>query len=76
MKVEILGSGCKSCNTLTAETVQAAKNMGIEIELVKVTDYGDIAAYGVMSTPALVVNGVVQFSGEVKKAKAIEAYLK
>ena len=75
VKVEVLGSGCKKCKMLAEETTKAAKNLGIEIELVKVTDFTDIAKYGVMSTPGLVVNGDVKFSGEVKKAKEIEAFL-
>lgn len=76
LRVEILGSGCKKCSILAEETKKAAENMGVEIELVKVTDYGEIAAYNVMSTPGLVVNGKVMFSGQVKKASKIEAYLK
>lgn len=76
LKVEVLGSGCKKCKTLAAEAQKAADNLGIDIELIKVTDFADISAYGVMSTPGLVIDGDVKFSGEVKKAKAIEAYLK
>ncbi|QEN03476.1 thioredoxin family protein [Thiospirochaeta perfilievii] len=76
MKVQILGSGCKKCNTLTAETIKAAKNLGVDIDLEKVTDYGEISSFGVMSTPALVIDGDVKFSGEVKKAKKIEEYIK
>lgn len=76
VKVEILGSGCKKCKTLAEETKKAAKNLGVDIELIKVTDFAEIAKFGIMSTPGLVVNGEVKFSGEVKKAGAIEEYLK
>ncbi len=76
LKVQILGSGCKKCYTLTEETKKAAKNLGIEIDLEKVSDFDKISEFGVMSTPALVVNGEVKFSGEVKKAKKIEEFLK
>ena len=75
IKVEILGSGCKKCKMLAEETSKAAKNLGIDIDLVKVTDFTEIAKYGVMSTPGLVVNGQVKFSGEVKKSKDIEPFL-
>lgn len=75
IKVEILGSGCKKCKTLAMETEKAAKNMGIEIDLIKVTNYEEIMAFNILSTPGLVVNGKVMFSGEVKKAKDIEQYL-
>ena len=75
INIQILGSGCKSCNKLIAETEKAAKDLGIEYKLEKVTDYEKIAAFNIMSTPALVVNGEVKFFGKVKKSKEIEVYL-
>ena len=76
VKIQILGSGCKNCNKLKAEAEKAAKNLCLDYELEKVTDFGDISAMGVMSTPALAINGEVKFSGKVKSAKEIESYLK
>ena len=73
--VKILGSGCAKCEKLAKETKKAAENLGIEIELVKVQDYEDIQSYGVMSTPALVVDEELKFSGKVLKSKEIEQYL-
>ena len=73
--VKILGSGCKSCDTLAKHTEKAAENLGIAIKMEKVTDYGDIASYGVMSTPALVVDEVLKSSGKVLKPKEIEQHL-
>jgi len=64
-KLQILGTGCPKCNDLAARTVEAAKELGIEYELVKISDINDIIAFGVMMTPALAVDGEVKISGKV-----------
>ncbi len=71
MIIKILGSGCNSCVTLKKSTEEALKEMGIEAEVVKVTDFKDIMAYGVMSTPALVVDEKVVSMGRALKASEI-----
>ena len=73
-KVQVLGGGCSKCHTLAAEVTQAAAELGVAIELAKVTDYQKIMEYGVMTTPALVIDGQVKFSGKVLKAEALKAY--
>ncbi len=75
-KVQILGGGCSKCKILAEEVTLAAKEMGVEIELEKVTDFQKIIGFGVMTTPALVVDGKVMFSGKVLKAEALKEYLK
>lgn len=75
-KVQILGGGCSKCKILAEEVTLAAKEMGVEIELEKVTDFQKIIGFGVMTTPALVVDGKVLFSGKVLKAEALKEYLK
>lgn len=65
MKIEVLGSGCKNCNALEAATRQALQQLGIDEPISKVTDYGQIASYGVMSTPALAIDGDVKTTGRV-----------
>jgi small redox-active disulfide protein 2 len=65
MKIQILGSGCAKCRQLTAVAEQAAQDLGIRYELEKVTDIGRYADFGVMFTPALVVDGNVKLSGRV-----------
>jgi len=66
LKLEILGSGCANCQKLMAVTEAAVRDLGIEdAELVKVEDFPKIMAYGVMSTPALVIDGKVVVSGKV-----------
>jgi small redox-active disulfide protein 2 len=64
-KIEILGTGCSKCKKL-AETVEhAVKELEMKCDIVKVTDINEIMKYGIMMTPALVVNGVVKISGKV-----------
>ena len=64
-KLQILGTGCPKCNDLAAKTEEAAKELGIEYELVKVSDINDIMSFGVMMTPALAVDGEVKITGKV-----------
>lgn len=67
LQVKVLGSGCANCQRLERETRAALDDAAIEYELSKVTDYADIASYGVMKTPALVMNEVVVSSGKILK---------
>jgi small redox-active disulfide protein 2 len=71
MKIEILGTGCAKCKKLYENAVDAVKQSGKEAEVVKVEDIQKIMAYGVMSTPALVVDGVVKTSGKVVSPQEI-----
>ena len=65
MKIQILGSGCAKCRAMTAVAEQAARELGLEYELEKITDVRRYADFGVMFTPALVVDGTVRASGKV-----------
>jgi small redox-active disulfide protein 2 len=71
MIIKILGSGCKNCVTLKENTEKALKEAGVEAEVVKVTDFKDIMTYGVMATPALVIDEKVVSFGKVLKSKEI-----
>lgn len=71
MIIKILGSGCKKCVTLKENTEIALKETGIEAEIIKVMDFKDIMAFGVMTTPALVINEKVVSFGKVLKPKEI-----
>ncbi len=71
MIIKILGSGCKNCITLKKNTEEAVKEKGIEADIVKVEDYKDIVAYGVLQTPALVIDEKVVSFGKVLKPKDI-----
>ena len=65
MIIEILGPGCTKCETLLANAKQAVDSLGLDAEIVKVTDITQITARGVLMTPALVVDGEVKSSGRV-----------
>lgn len=69
--VKILGSGCAKCNQLEVNTLEALKSLGMDTTIDHVKDFGQIAAYGVMSTPALVVNGKVVAYGKVLKTDEV-----
>jgi small redox-active disulfide protein 2 len=75
MIIKILGSGCKNCVTLKENTEAALKETGIEAEIIKVTDFKEIMAYGVLSTPALVVDEKVVSFGKVLKPKEVAKIL-
>lgn len=73
MKIKILGPGCKNCVTLAENTKTALSQLGMEAEIIKVTDYSEIAGYGIMSTPGLVVDEkVVSFGRVLKPAEIIK----
>lgn len=76
MIIKILGSGCSNCNQLEKNVKEAVAKLGVEAEFVKVKDFKDIAAYGVLRTPALVVNEEVISFGKVLPASEIEKLLK
>ena len=65
--IKVLGSGCKKCNELELETKEAIKELGIKANIDHVTDFAQIASYGVMSTPALIIDGKVASYGKVLK---------
>ena len=73
--IHVLGSGCPKCRKLAANAEAAAKELGIEYEMEKVTDVAEIAKAGVMFTPALVVDGVVKVSGKVPSVEEIRKLL-
>jgi small redox-active disulfide protein 2 len=75
MKIEVLGSGCAKCTTLYENTQKTLVNLGLEAEVVKVTDMQKIIQYGVMVTPALVVDGVVKSAGKVLNSDEISKLL-
>ena len=74
--VKVLGSGCAKCNQLEAATVAALEQLGMDTTIDHVRDFAQIASYGVMSTPALVVDGKVVSYGKVLKTEEVVAILK
>ncbi len=75
VKIEVLGSGCANCKAVEANAREAVNMAGIEAEIVKVTDYAEIASRGVMTTPGLVIDGQVRSTGRVPSAGDIAEWL-
>ncbi|MBK8470325.1 MAG: thioredoxin family protein [Candidatus Phosphoribacter sp.] len=75
MHVKILGPGCRNCVALEKETRAAIDQLGLDATVEKVTAYPDIAAYGIMSTPGLVIDEKVVVSGRVPKRDEIARLL-
>jgi len=74
-KIQILGTGCPKCKKLAENAEAAAKEMGIEYQLEKVTQINDIMKMGVMITPALAIDGEVKVAGKVASPDDIKAML-
>jgi len=74
-KIQILGTGCQKCKTLTANADAAVKALGIEATIEKVEKIQDIMKFGVMTTPALVVDGQVKSAGKVLGTEEIKKFL-
>lgn len=74
-RIEVLGPGCANCQKLAANAHEAVGMADIEAEVVKVTDYRQIAAYGVLSTPGLVIDGRVVSYGRIPSAGDIALWL-
>lgn len=76
MKIQVLGPGCKSCNQLMENVSEALSSLGVEGEVVKVTDFNEIMSHGVMMTPGLVVDGTVKAVGRVPSVEELKSMLK
>ena len=74
-KLQILGTGCPKCRKLAANAEVAARELGIEFEIEKVTDITRIMSFGVMMTPALAVDGQVKVVGKVPEPDQIKGML-
>lgn len=75
MKIQILGTGCPKCKKLAENAEAAAKELGLEHDLEKVTDINEIMKFGVMMTPCLAVDGEVKIVGKVPSVKEIKDLL-
>lgn len=74
-KIQILGTGCPKCKQLAENAESAAKTLGLEYELEKVTDINEIMNFGIMMTPGLAVDGKVKVSGKVPSPEQIMTLL-
>ena len=64
MEIKVLGPGCANCHKMEEMAKQAVKELGVSAEVVKITDIGQIAMHGILSTPGLIINGRVRHSGK------------
>ena len=74
-KIQILGTGCPKCKLLTANAEEAVNALGIEASVEKVDKITDIMKFGVMTTPALAIDGEVKSAGKVLNAEDIKKFL-
>ncbi len=75
MKIEVLGMGCANCNKLYQNVIEAVKLSGKNLKVDKVEDITAIMEYGVLSVPALVIDGVVKTVGKVPKPEEIKKWI-
>jgi len=75
VKIQILGTGCPKCAKLAENAEAAAREMGLNYELVKVTDINEIVNFGVMMTPALAIDGEVKATGKVLSVDEVKGLL-
>jgi len=73
--VKVLGPGCKRCDAAVQMVQDAATKAGVEVTVEKVTDYAEIAGYGIASTPGLVVDGKVVHAGGLPKAEDVARWI-
>jgi small redox-active disulfide protein 2 len=75
MEIKVLGPGCANCGKMEEMARTAVKELGIDANVIKITDIGEIARHGILSTPGLVVNGKLKHSGKplpgIDKVKAL-----
>ena len=74
-KIQILGTGCPKCQKLAEVTELVAQKSGVEYELKKVTEISEILEFGVMMTPALVIDGEIKVVGKIPKPDEIKRWL-
>ena len=75
MKIEILGTGCPKCKKLNELVEEAINELGVLVEIIKVTDINKIIDYGVMVTPALVIDGNVKVAGKIPSKQEITKWI-
>jgi len=75
MKIEVLGPGCSNCRKLEQDVNTSLQELGLEGEVVKVTDLNKISSYGVLMTPGLVINGKVYCSGKIPVGTTLKKWI-
>jgi small redox-active disulfide protein 2 len=73
--VKVLGPGCKRCEATETMVKDVAARLGVEVKVEKITDYAEIARFGIASTPGIVIDGKVVHAGGLPRADALEKWL-
>lgn len=73
--IKVLGPGCTRCQTTENMVQYAASALGLDVEIEKVTDYAEMATYGIVSTPGIVIDGKVVHAGGLPKAEDLKCWL-
>ncbi|HOO97005.1 MAG TPA: thioredoxin family protein [Caldisericia bacterium] len=76
MKIQVLGTGCPKCQKLEKNVFEAVAQLGIDVEIVKISQITEIMSFGVMVTPALAFDGVVVSSGKINSVNEIIQFIK
>ena len=75
MKIKVLGAGCQKCDLTKTRVEEAVKEMGVTADIQKITDILEIAKYGVLSTPAIVVDGEVKCTGKLPSKQEVKKWI-
>jgi len=75
LTIKVLGSGCPNCKKVEAIARQAVSGLGVEADVVKVTDYNQISAYNILSTPGLVINEKVVCAGRIPTPAEVTTWI-
>lgn len=75
MEIKVLGPGCKNCKMVAEAVNKVLADLGVQAEVKKIEDMGDITAHGVLITPGLIINGQIKASGKVPKESEIKKWI-
>jgi small redox-active disulfide protein 2 len=75
LTIKVLGSGCANCKKVEAIARRAVANMGVEAEVIKVTEYAEMMEYNIMSTPGLVINEKLVSAGKIPNEAQVTSWL-
>jgi small redox-active disulfide protein 2 len=75
LTIKVLGPGCANCQKVEAAAKNAVASMGVEAEVIKVTEYGDIMAYNILATPGLVINEKLVAAGRIPKEAEVMTWI-
>ncbi len=75
MKIQIMGPGCANCQKINTLVQQIVAETGLDATIIKVTDFAEMAKAGVLSTPAVVIDGIIKSVGKVPSKNEIKSWL-